>query len=83
MTCLPGPPGVVVDGASAALPRKLILSTETWNSVAHPELSVSTSSKKPSIEMYVLFEGIGFFVLYLFELKCAWTGRMDSARLFL
>lgn len=45
--------------------------------------SVSTDSKKPSMETYVLFAGIGFFVLYLFELKLAWTGRIERARLCL
>ena len=56
---------------------------ETWNHVASPTKSVSTFSKKPSMEMYVLFEGIGFFVWYLFELKFAYIGRMNKFRLFL
>jgi hypothetical protein len=71
------------DGEKAALPRKLMLSMDTWNRVASPELSVSMSSRKPSTETYILLEGIGFFVLYLFELKYAWTGRMESVRLLL
>ena len=40
----------VVEGERLALPRKLILSTETWKEVAWPEESVSMLSKKPSIE---------------------------------
>ena len=81
LTCLPGPP--VVDGENVALPRKLMLSTDTWNRVACSAASVSKSSRKPSTETYVLLEGIGFLLLYLFELKLACTGRIDSARLLL
>jgi hypothetical protein len=77
----PTPPGV--DGERVARPRKLILSTETWNRVGCPATSVSRSSKNPSIETNVLLDGIGFLVRYLFELKCAWMGRIDSARLLL
>jgi len=67
----PGLPAETVEVESTALPRKLMLSTDTRKSIAHPEVSVSTSSKNPSMETYVLFDGIGFLVLYLFELKCA------------
>jgi len=67
LTRLPRPPAV--DGGNVALPKKLMLSTDMWNSVACPALSVSTSSKKPSTDTYVLLEGMGFFDLYLFELK--------------
>lgn len=74
---------LAIEGERVALPRKLILSTDTWKSDACPLASVSISSKKPSMVTYVLFDGIGFFVLYLFGLKCAWTGRMESARLSL
>jgi hypothetical protein len=70
-TCSPGLPAETVEVESTALPRKLMLSTDTRKSIAHPEVSVSTSSKNPSMETYVLFDGIGFLVLYLFELKCA------------
>jgi len=73
----------VADGMRVALPRKLILSTDTRKSVACPVASVSTSSRKPSRETYVLLDGIDFLLLYLFELKWAWMGRMDSARLVL
>ena len=36
------------DGMRAALLRKLILSMDTWKSVAYPLESVSMSSKNPS-----------------------------------
>lgn len=69
-----------VEGRGVAFPRKLMLSTNTRKVDARPLSSVSISSRKPSIETYVLFDGIGFFVLYLFELKCAWTGKVESVR---
>lgn len=71
------------DGGKVALPRKPMLSTDTWNRVACPSVSVSMSSRKPSTEIYVLLDGIGFLFRYLFELRSACTGRIDSVRLFL
>jgi len=59
----------VVVGESEALPRKFMLSMEMWNVVAWPLESVSTSSRNPLMEMYVLFDGMGFLVWYLFESK--------------
>jgi hypothetical protein len=69
---------LVVDGERVALPRKLMLSTDTRKRIACPLATVSTSSKKPSRETYVLLDTIGFLLLYLLELKWAWTGRIDN-----
>ena len=71
-------PGVEERGV--AFLRKLMLSTNTQKVDAQPLSSVSISSRKPSIETYVLFDGMGFFVLYLFELKCAWMGKVESVQ---
>ena len=57
------------NGETIALPRKLMLSTKIWKEVALSVKSVSTAFKNPSKDMYVLFDRIGFFILYLFELK--------------
>jgi hypothetical protein len=79
---LPRPQALEGEGAPA-LPRKLILSTDMWNRMGCPAVSISISSKKPSTEIYVLSDGIGFLVLYFFKLKWARTGRTESGRLFL
>ena len=71
------------EGVRTAFPRKLILLTETWKREGCPAESNLTCSKKPSMETKVLFEGIGFFVLYLFELKSAQMGRMEREQLAL
>lgn len=47
---------------TVALPRKLMLSTDTWNHVVCPAVFVSMSSKNPSTETYVLLEGISYLV---------------------
>jgi hypothetical protein len=44
LKCSPTPPAV--EDERVALPRKLILSTDMWKSVACPAMSVSTSTKK-------------------------------------
>jgi len=59
----------VVMSESEALSRKFMLSTETWNVVAWSLESISTSSRNPSTDTYVLFDGMGFLVRYLLESK--------------
>ena len=58
----------VVVGESEALLRKFMLSMETCV-VAWPVESVSTSSRNPSTDTYVLFDEMGFLVRYLLESK--------------
>ena len=59
----------VPEGETVVQLRKFMLSTDTWKEEALPVESVSTDSKKPLNETYMLLDGIGFFVLYLVELK--------------
>ena len=58
---------------SEALPRKLILSTDTCRKQVLPAESTCMSTNLPSKATYVLSDRIGFFDLYLFESKEAWT----------
>ncbi len=54
-----------VRGGRIALPRKLMLSTDTWKRDGCPVWkSMSMWSRKPSTMTYVLLEGASFLFLY-------------------